>query len=166
MARSAVLSGRAIFDVAYQFGILIVLMITGVAVGWWVNTGPLEFLAGVGLLMLFVFAMSWVGIWLGTMVPTVEVANQFAFTVLLPLTFLSNVFVPPETLPGVLETFAEWNPTSSLTASLRDLWGNPNPYGTDSFAAEQPEILTLIWIAVIVGVFAPLAIARFRSLSR
>ena len=82
---------------------------------------------------------------------------------ILPITFLSSAFVPPETLPGVLETIAEWNPTSSLTASLRDLWGNPNPYGTDSFAAEEPILLTLIWIAVIVAVFAPLAIARFRS---
>jgi ABC-type multidrug transport system permease subunit len=116
--------------------------------------------------MLFVFAMSWVGIWLGTMVPTVEVANNVSFTVILPITFLSNVFVPPETLPGVLETLAEWNPTSSLTASLRELWGNPNPYGTDSFAAEQPILLTLIWIAIIVSVFAPLAVKRFRSLSR
>jgi ABC transporter DrrB family efflux protein len=166
MARSAVLSGRAIFDVVYQFGILIVLMLTGIVVGWWVNTGVLEFLAGIGLLMLFVFAMSWVGIWLGTMVPTVEVANNVSFTVILPITFLSNVFVPPETLPGVLETLAEWNPTSSLTASLRELWGNPNPYGTDSFAAEQPILLTLIWIAIIVSVFAPLAVKRFRSLSR
>lgn len=166
MARSAVLSGRAIFDVVYQAGIVIVLMLTGLVVGWQVHTGVPEFLAGIGILLLFVFAMSWVGIWLGTMVPTVEVAQQVSFTVILPVTFLSNVFVPPETLPGILETFAEWNPTSSLTASLRDLWGNPNPYGTDSFAAEEPVLLTLIWIAVIVCVFAPLAVARFRSLSR
>jgi len=166
MARSAVLSGRAIFDVIYQSGIVIVLMLTGLLVGWQVNTGVAEFFAGVGILLLFVFAMSWVGIWLGTMVPTVEVAQQVSFTVILPITFLSNVFVPPETLPGILETIAEWNPTSSLTASLRDLWGNPNPYGSDSFAAEQPELLTLIWIGVIVAIFAPLAIARFRSLSR
>jgi len=166
MARSAVLSGRAVFDVIYQSGIVIVLMLTGLVVGWTVHTGVLEFLAGFGLLILFVFAMSWIGIWLGTMVPTVEVAQQVSFTVILPITFLSSAFVPPETLPGVLETIAEWNPTSSLTASLRDLWGNPNPYGTDSFAAEEPILLTLIWIAVIVAVFAPLAIARFRSLSR
>ena len=166
MARSAVLSGRAIFDVIYQSGIVIVLMLTGLLVGWRVNTGVVEFFAGVGILLLFVFAMSWVGIWLGTMVPTVEVAQQVSFTVILPITFLSNVFVPPETLPGILETFAEWNPTSSLTASLRELWGNPNPYASDSFAAEQPELLTLIWIGVIVAIFAPLAVARFRSLSR
>ena len=166
MARSAVLSGRAAFDVVYQSGIVIVLMLSGLVVGWSVHTGVLEFFAGFGLLVLFVFAMSWVGIWLGTMVPTVEVAQQVSFTVILPITFLSSVFVPPQTLPGVLETFAEWNPTSTLTGALRDLWGNPNPYGSESFPAQEPLLMTLIWIGVIVAVFAPLAVARFRSLSR
>ncbi|MGE0135415.1 MAG: ABC transporter permease [Dehalococcoidia bacterium] len=166
MARSAVLSGRAVFDVVYQSGILVVLMISGLAVGWRVDTGVLQFFAGVGLLLLFVFAMSWVGIWFGTMVPTVEVANQVAFTVILPITFLSNVFVPPSTLPGFLQPIAEWNPTSTLTAATRDLWGNPNPYASSGFPAEQPALLTVIWIAVIVAVFAPMAVLRYRSMSR
>jgi ABC transporter DrrB family efflux protein len=166
MARSAVLSGRTLFDVIYQSGILVVLMVSGVAVGWRVNTGAPEFFAGVGLLLLFIFAMSWVGVWLGTMVPTVEVANQVAFTVIFPITFLSNVFVPTETLPSVLQPIAEWNPTSVLTASLRELWGNPNPYATSGLPAEEPILLTIAWVVVIVAVFAPLAVARYRSMSR
>ncbi|MGE0706150.1 MAG: ABC transporter permease [Vicinamibacterales bacterium] len=166
MARSAVLSGRALFDVVYQSGILVVLMISGLAVGWRVHTSVPEFMAGVGLLVLFVFAMSWVGIWLGTMVPTVEVANQVSFTVIFPITFLSNVFVPPETLPGWLQPLAEWNPTSALTAATRELWGNPNPYAATGFPAEQPILLTLIWVVVLVGIFAPLAVMRYRSMSR
>ncbi len=166
MARSAVLSGRALFDVIYQSGIITVLMITGLVVGWRVHGGVDEFVAGVGLLLLFVFAMSWVGIWLGTMVPTVEVANSVSFMVILPVTFLSNVFVPPGTLPGVLQPVAEWNPTSSLTASLRDLWGNPNPYASTGFPAEHPILLTLMWVVIIAGIFAPMAVARYRSMSR
>jgi ABC transporter DrrB family efflux protein len=166
MARSAVLSGRTVFDVIYQSGILVVLMISGVAVGWRVHTSVPEFFAGVGLLLLFVFAMSWVGVWLGAMVPTVEVANQVAFTVIFPITFLSNVFVPTETLPSWLQPIAEWNPTSTLTASLRELWGNPNPYASSGLPAEEPILLTLAWVVVIVGVFAPLAVNRFRSMSR
>ena len=166
MARSAVLSGRALFDVIYQSGILIVLMVSGLAIGWRVHTSVPEFFAGVGLLLLFVFAMSWVGVWLGTMAPTVEVANQIAFTVILPVTFLSNVFVPTETLPRVLRPIAEWNPTSALTAATRELWGNPNPYAASGFPAEEPILLTLIWVVVLVAVFAPLAVARYRSMSR
>lgn len=166
MARSAVLSGRALADAVYQTFILFVLMLSGLVVGWTVHTGPLELLAGIGLLILFTFAMSWIGIWLGTMVPTVEVAQQLGFTVILPLTFLSNVFVPPQTLVRPLDTIAEWNPVSALTASLRDLWGNPNPYASSGFPAEHPILLTLIWIAVFIAIFAPLGVRRYRNMSR
>ena len=166
MARSAVLSGRAVADLVYQAGIMVVLMLSGLAVGWRVHTGVPEFLAGVGLLLLFTFAMSWVGVWLGTLVPTVEVANQVAFTAIFPITFLSNVFVPVETLPSLLQPIAEWNPVSALTAATRDLWGNPNPFAASGFPAEQPILLTLIWVAVLVAVFAPLAVSRYQRMSR
>ncbi len=166
MARSAVLTGRTFSDVVYNGGILIVLMLSGLAVGWVVRTGPLEFLAGVGLLLLFAFAMSWIGVWLGLSVPTVEVAQQVGFTVLFPITFVSNVFVPTQTLPDWLRPFAEWNPVSTLTASIRDLWGNPNPFATTGFPAEQPILLTLIWIAVILAIFVPLAVRRYMAVSR
>jgi ABC-type multidrug transport system permease subunit len=135
-------------------------------VGWGVRTGIPELLAGVALLLLFAFAMSWLGIWLGLMVPSVEVAQQAIFTVLFPITFLSNVFVPPQTLPDWLQPIAEWNPTSTLTGSLRQLWGNPNPFATDSFPSQNPVLVTLIWVVVVIAVFAPLAIRRYRSLSR
>ena len=166
MARSAVIFGRTLSDVVYNAGILIVLMLTGLFVEWGVRTGVLEFLAGVGLMLLFTFAMSWIGVWIGLSVPTVEVAQQFGFTVLFPLTFLSNAFVPTQTLPGILRPIAEWNPVSALTAASRKLWGNPNPYAAEGFPAENPELLTLIWIAVMLAVFVPLAIRKYRSISR
>jgi ABC transporter DrrB family efflux protein len=166
MARSAVLSGRSLADVVYNAGILVVLMLSGLAVGWRVHTGVLGFLAGVALLVLFSFAMSWVGVWLGLSVPTVEVAQQVSFTTIFPLTFLSNIFVPPQTLPGWLQPLAEWNPVSALTAAIRDLWGNPNPFVAKGFPAEHPVLLTLIWVAVLLAVFAPLGVRRYRSMSR
>lgn len=166
MARSAVLSGRALFDLVYNAGILIFLMLTGLAVGWRVHSDVPSFLAGVALLLLFAFAMSWVGIWLGLSLRTVESAQQVGFTVIFPLTFLSNVFVPPATLPSWLRPVAEWNPVSALTASIRDLWGNPNPFVADGFPAEHSLLLTLLWIAAIVAVFGPLGVRRYRSLSR
>jgi ABC transporter DrrB family efflux protein len=166
MARSAVLSGRTLSDVVYNGGILIVLMLSGLVVGWTVRTGLPEFLAGIGLLLLFAFAMSWVGVWLGLGVPTVEVAQQVSFTTIFPLTFVSNVFVPLETLPDWLRPFAEWNPVSALTGATRQLWGNPNPYAAQGFPAEHPILLTLIWVAIIVAVFAPLGVRRYRSMSR
>ena len=166
MARSAVLSGRTLSDVVYNSGILVVLMLSGLAVGWRVHTGLPEFLAGVALLLVFTFAMSWVGVWLGLSVPTVEVAQQVSFTTLFPLTFLSNIFVPPHTLPWWLQPIAEWNPVSALTAATRALWGNPNPYAAAGFPAQHPILLTLLWVAVLLTVFAPLGVWRYRSMSR
>ena len=114
-------------------------MLSGLVVGWTVRTGIVEFLAGFGLLLLFAFAMSWIGVWLGLSVPTVEVAQQVVFTVLFPLTFLSNAFVPPQTLPDWLRPFAEWNPTSTLSAALRDLWGNPEPVRRRQLPVPEPD---------------------------
>jgi ABC-type multidrug transport system permease subunit len=166
MARSAVLSGRAMFDLVYNAGILVVLMLSGLVVGWRVNTNVVDFIAGVVLLLIFIFVMSWVGVYIGLSVPTVEVANQVGFIILFPLTFVSNVFVPPETLPSWLQPIAEWNPVSALSASLRELWGNPNPYATTGFPAEHPIWLTLIWSVILLAIFAPLGVRKYRSMSR
>jgi len=166
MARSAFLSGRSLADVIYNAGILVVLVLSGLAVGWTVRTGIGGFVAGVALLLLFAFGMSCLGIFLGLNVPTVEVANQVIFTVLFPITFVSNVFVPVQTLPDWIQPFAEWNPTSTLTASLRELWGNPNPYATGSFPSENPVLVTLGWVALFLVIFGPLAVRRYRSLNR
>ena len=166
MARSAVLFGRTLSDVVYNGAILVVLMLTGLVVEWRVHTGVVDLFAGIGLLLLFTFAMSWIGVWIGLLVPTVEVAQQLGFTVIFPLTFLSNVFIPTQTLPPLLRPIAEWNPVSALTAATRQLWGNPNPFAAQGFPAEHPALLTLIWVAVLLAVFVPLAIRRYRSISR
>jgi ABC-2 type transport system permease protein len=122
--------------------------------------------AGFALLLVFAYAMTWLGVWMGMNVPTVEVAQQVIFTALFPITFVSNVFVPLQTLPGWLQVFAEWNPTTTLTASLRELWGNPNPATSGSLAVQEPLLVTLGWVVLIVAVFAPLATRKYRSMSR
>jgi ABC-2 type transport system permease protein len=167
MARSAVLVGRTFSDVLYNTGILFVLMAAGWAVGWTVHTGIGELLLGVVLLGLFTYAMSWVGVWLGLSVPNVEVGQQVAFTTIFPLTFISSVFVPPQTLPDFLRPIAEWNPVSTLASSLRGLWGNPNPFVSASgIPAEYPIPVTIGWVLVILAVFVPLGVRKYRSVSR
>jgi ABC-2 type transport system permease protein len=165
MSRSAVLTGRTFADVVYNAGILVVLMVTGFVVGWRVE-GVASLVAGFGLLLLFAYAMVWLGVYLGMNVPTVEVGNQVIFTTLFPITFISNVFVPLESLPDWLRPVAEWNPTSTLTAALREMWGNALPAQSDSLAAREPLLVTLVWVVVIVAIFAPLAVRRYKSMSR
>ncbi|HSV92992.1 MAG TPA: ABC transporter permease [Desulfobacterales bacterium] len=167
MARSAVLSGRTVSDVVYNGGILIVLMLSGLAVGWTVHTGVPELLAGYGLLLAVAFAMAWLGVWLGLSVPSVEVGNRVAGITIFPITFVSNVFVPPQALPTWLQPVAEWNPISTLTATLRELWGNPNPFVEgDSLAVTNPALVTVIWVVAIVAVFGALGVRRYRNMSR
>ena len=166
MARSAVLVGRSVSDVIYNGGILVVLMLAGLAVGWTVSAGIVEFVLGVALLLAFAFVMSWLGVWLGLQLPSVEVANQVNLIIIFPLTFVSNVFVPIQTLPEWLQPFAAWNPVSTLTASLRQLWGNPSPFATTGLPTEAPIVITLAWLVVLSAIFAPLAVRRYRSMSR
>jgi ABC transporter DrrB family efflux protein len=166
MARSAVLSGRTVSDLVYNAGILVVLMLSGLAVGWRVNGSVGDFLLAVAVLLFFTFAMAWIGVLLGLLVPSVEVAQQLGFLVIFPATFLSNAFVPTKTLPDVLQPIAEWNPFSALTATTRDLFGNPNPSPSASFTGEHPLLLSLLWTAALLAVFAPLAVRRYRAIDR
>jgi len=165
MSRSAVLTGRTFSDVIYNAGVLVVLMATGFVVGWRVEGIP-ALVAGFALLLFFAYGMTWLGVFLGMNVPTVEVGQQVIFTVLFPITFISNVFVPLATLPEWLQPIAEWNPTSTLTAALRELWGNPNPIASDSLAAQEPTLVTIVWVIVFIVTFGPLAVRRYRRLSR
>ena len=166
MARSAVLSGRTFADILYNAGILVVLMLTGLVVGWRVNNGFGDFVAAVALLLFFTYAMAWIGVFIGLVVPTVEVAQQLGFLIIFPATFVSNAFVPTETLPAALQPIANWNPVSALTGATRELFGNPNPFATNSFPGEHPILLSVIWTLVLLAIFMPLAIHRYRAIDR
>jgi ABC-2 type transport system permease protein len=166
MARSAVLSGRTFADILYNAGILVVLMLTGLVVGWRVNNGFGDFVAAVALLLFFTYAMAWIGVFIGLAVSTVEVAQQLGFLIIFPATFVSNAFVPTETLPAALQPIANWNPVSALTGATRELFGNPNPFATDSFPGEHPILMSVIWTVVLLAIFMPLAIHRYRAIDR
>ena len=102
----------------------------------------------------------------GLMVPSPEVLNNASFMVIFPITFVANTFVPAENLPKVLRVFAEWNPVSSVTQAARELFGNI-PAGTPEpmvWPLQNPAVYTLIWVVIIISVFAPLAVARYRRL--
>jgi ABC transporter DrrB family efflux protein len=166
MAPSAVLTGRTLSDVVNNVIVLIVMSITGLIVGWRINTGPLEALWGFVLLLIFAYAISWIMAWLGLLIPSPEVINNAAFIVIFPLTFVANTFVPLDTLPGPLKVFAEWNPVSSVTQAARELFGNPSPNPSEevstAWSLVHPQLYTLIWAVIVVAVFAPLASWQYR----
>ena len=168
MSGSAVLIGRTVGDLVINVLSLIVMMLTGLVVGWRVESSPLEFLAGVGLLLVFAYALSWVLAFLGLIVRSPEVINNASFLILFPLTFISNAFVPSENLPGPLRVIAEWNPVSALVQAARELFGNA-PSGsaaTDAWPLQHPVVYVLLITIVMLGACVPLSIRRFASLSR
>ncbi|MCP9485817.1 MAG: ABC transporter permease [Gaiellaceae bacterium MAG52_C11] len=159
------LSGRTVSDVIYNTGILVVLMLSGLVVGWRVHTNVGDFLLAVALMLFFTFAMAWIGVLVGLLVPSVEVGQQLGFLIVFPLTFLSNAFVPTSTLPSWLRPVAEWNPFSALTAATRELFGNPNPF-TSGFPGDHPFLLSILCTVGLLAVFAPLAVRKYRSIDR
>ncbi|HSP53602.1 MAG TPA: ABC transporter permease [Cryobacterium sp.] len=166
MSSSAVLIGRTNSDLVLNTISMVIMMLTGLLVGWRVNSSVPEFLAGVGLLLLFSYSFSWVMALLGMSVKTPEVINNASFLILFPLTFISNAFVPSDTLPTPLRIFAEWNPVSSLVQAARELFGNegtaPVP---DIWTMQNPITTVLIGITVMLVLFVPLCIRKFASIS-
>jgi ABC transporter DrrB family efflux protein len=168
MSRSAVLVGRTASDVIYNLLSIAIMSVTGLLVGWRIRGSFLEALAGFALLLLFAYAVSWLMAYIGLLVPSVEVINQASFMVLFPITFIANTFVPSENLPTALRTFAEWNPVSAVTQASRELFGNipagaPEP---TAWPLENAALYTLIWVVLIIAVFAPLAVRQYKRTSR
>ncbi|HAM25504.1 MAG TPA: ABC transporter [Microbacteriaceae bacterium] len=167
MSPSAVLIGRTNGDLLINAISMVVMMSTGFIVGWRVRSNFPEAVAAVALLLLFAYAFSWVMAFIGMSVRSPEVINNVSFLVLFPLTFISNAFVPSNTLPTPLRIFAEFNPVSALVQAARELFGNVPP-GTpvaDNWAQQNPEPTVLIGIAVLLLVFVPLAIRKFAQVS-
>ena len=164
MSRSAVLVGRTASDIFYNVLSIVIMALTGLLVGWRIRGSVLDAVAGFALLLLFAYAFSWIMAFIGLIVPSVEVINNASFMVIMPLTFISNAFVPIEDFPGPLKAFAEWNPVSTVTQAARELFGNVLPASTESsaWAMQHPVAYTLIWIVAIIAIFAPLSIARFK----
>jgi ABC-2 type transport system permease protein len=166
MSSSAVLIGRTNADLVLNAISMLIMIGTGLMVGWRVNTSLPEFLAGVGLLLLFSYSFSWVLALLGMSVKSPETINNASFMVLFPLTFISNAFVQSQNLPTPLRIFADWNPVSALVQAARQLFGNlgtaPIP---DAWPMQNAVATVLIGAALMLVVFVPLCIRKFESIS-
>jgi ABC transporter DrrB family efflux protein len=154
MSRGAVLAGRTLADMVTNTVSLTVLLLTGLIIGFSFDASLLEIVGGIGLLILFGYAFSWVFALLGTLVSTPEAANSVGFLAVFPLTFISSAFVPVESMPAALEAFAEVNPFTVVVDAIRHLW----------LGAPDGSVLGAVaWSLAILAVFAPLAIGRYRA---
>lgn len=155
MSRAALLAGRTLSDVATNTLSMVILIITGLIIGFSFGTSVGEVALGIVLLLFFGYAFSWVFAFLGMLVTTPEAANSLGFMLVFPLTFISSAFVPTESMPSALQWFAEVNPFTIVVDAMRALWLGA-PAGNDVWGA-------FVWSAVIIAVFAPLAVWRYRA---
>ncbi len=143
-----------VVDMATNALSIVVLVITGLIIGFSFEASVLEILAGVGVLLLFGFAFSWVFALIGLHVSSPESANAVGFILIFPLTFASSAFVPVESMPSGLQWFAEINPFTVAVDAMRALWVGA-PAGNSVWGA-------VVWSLVLIGIFAPLSVARYR----
>jgi ABC-2 type transport system permease protein len=162
MAPPAVLLGRTFADAARQVLVLFVLSVTGYLVGWRIEDGLLNAILAYALLLLFAYTVAWIGAWIGLYMPNPETANTAGLVWLFPMTFLSNAFVPINSLPGALQAVAAWNPISALVLSCRELFGNPTGIQPDYWPLQNPVLYTLLSCTVLIIVFATLSVRRYR----
>jgi ABC-2 type transport system permease protein/oleandomycin transport system permease protein len=153
-ARASVLAGRTLADVVTNSVSIAVLLVTGLVIGFGFDANVVEIAAGIGLLLLFGFAFSWVFALIGLSVSSPEAANGIGFTLIFPITFISSAFVPVESMPSGLEQVAEANPVSTVVDAMRALWLGA-PAGNDVW-------LAVVWCLVITALFAPLAVRKYR----
>ncbi|MEU1330038.1 ABC transporter permease [Streptomyces sp. NPDC005865] len=164
MAPSAVASGRGLADLVVACAELTILALTALAIGWRSSAGVADTVLAFGLLLFLRFSLIWVGVFLGLVVPTPEAAGGL-YAVAFPLTMISSVFVAPSLMPDWLAPVAAWNPVSSTGTATRELFGNPGA-GGGSWVEQHAVLMAVVWPVVISLVFLPLAVRRFRGLSR
>ncbi|GGB82709.1 ABC transporter [Knoellia flava TL1] len=163
--RSSILISRSIAALIHSSIGVAVMSVTGLFIGWRINEGVVRGLLAYGLLLLFGFAMIWVGILVGSAMRSVEAVNGLMFTTIFPITFLSNAFARTDVMPAWLRTVAEWNPISALSQALRDNWGIAGlPVRPDApWPLQNPELATIIWSLAITAIIAPLALRAFNA---
>ncbi len=167
MSPPAVLVGRTLADAVRQILVLAVLSITGFIVGWRISNGLLPAIGAYALLLLFAYTVAWIGSWIGLHMPNPETANTAGLAWLFPLTFLSNAFVPISSMPTWLQAFAAYNPVSTVVLASRELFGNPTGIQPDYWPLQHASLYTLISCAVLIAIFATLAVRKYtRTTSR
>ena len=151
--RPAALVGAIFGDVLRYFLASVVILLVGLVLGFRPGGGVGGVLLGIGLLIVFSFAFSWVWTMFGLLLRTEKSVMGVSMLVLFPLTFLSNVFVEPATMPGWLRTFVELNPITHLVAAVRGLM-----QGT-------PSAGEIVWVlvagAVLIAIFGTLTMRLY-----
>jgi ABC-type polysaccharide/polyol phosphate export permease len=165
MSRLAVVLGRTTSDLVVSVVALVVMSACGLIVGWRIRGSFWDALLGYLVMLMFAWALSWVGALIGLAARSVEVAQSLGLVWMFPLSFISSAFVPTQTLPAFLKAIADWNPFTAVINATRDLFGNRFGTPPSGWPAENAALYSILCCVVIIAVFAPLATARYRKVA-
>ena len=165
ISRAAVVTGRTLGDGLLNIVVIAVMGTAGYIVGWRPTSGLLKIALGFLMLLLFGYALSWAGIFAGLVAKDARVVANISFLFTFPLTFLSNAFASTTSMPRVLQYFAEWNPVSTMVAAVRQLFGFHNIFGAtkNSFPSQHPIETSLLYMVLIMAIFVPLSVRRYKN---
>ena len=162
MARSAVLAGRTIADLVRNVFVNTLMLLVGFLLGWRFEQGFPAMVLGVVIVLLFGYSMSWVMATIGLTVKSPEAAQTAGFLPIFPLVFASSVFVPVESMPEWLQTFAEVQPITILTNTARSLMLPEDVAASLGLDTGTLILQSLAWTAAILIVFVPWAVRQYR----
>ncbi len=154
MSRGAVLAGRTLADIATNSISLAIMIVVGLIAGFSFGAPAIDVIAGIGLMLLFGYAFSWVFAFVGLVSSSPESSQAFGFIIIFPLTFISSAFVPVDSMPATLQAFAEVNPFTITVDAMRALWLGA-PAGNNVWGAA-------LWSIGIAAVFAALSVNRYK----
>ena len=161
---SAYMFGHFLAELAGVLLMIVVLLGSGLVVGWRPHTTVLEFAEVIALLIVFASGTIWLGLWLGALVRSPDAVMGIGFVIVFPITFLSNAFVPLGTLPSVLQWIASANPISVLVAATRTLFGNPvSPVSKHLWTIDHPVPAAWIYSIALCIVGYVIAQRRYRA---
>jgi ABC-2 type transport system permease protein len=163
MARLAVPFGQTGADILVGTAATLIMALCGLAVGWRPHDGAARALAAFALILLFRYAMSWAGVYLGLALRDDKTVDNLA-PLIFPVTMIANTFVPTARMPPWLRATADWNPISALTAACRQLFGNPGASAAHApWPLQHPVTATLAWSAALLAAFGTLSVRRYTS---
>lgn len=154
VARIAPLAGPMVADLVRYAIAASLTFLTGIAMGYRPEGGALGVIAAIILVVVTGWSLSWAFAYIGTVVRSAQGAQGISMMILFPLTFLSNAFVPVESLPNWLQWFVTINPISHVVSGVRDL------ANTGAVTAEVGW--ALVGCAVVIAIFAPLALRSYQ----
>lgn len=158
MSRAAVLAGRTLADLFRSLVVIVLMLLMGLVMGFRFTEGPIRAVGAIAVVMLFGYLMTWLFCLLALYVPGSEAVQTATFVVIFPVVFASSIFVPLETMPGWMTAFASHSPLTHTADAARAL----------SIGGEvlRPAMLTVVWCVGLLAIVIPVAVRRYRRITR